>query len=102
MLRHHRHHLGPAADQPRILVDVGVAFLQRDRRRQRGADPQIALFQLGQESEPRTRAQMMVMTTSGGAAITILRLAIAQRKPANRADRASDDPVSFRGYAPAG
>ena len=43
---------GRAADQFAHLVDVGVALLQRDRRRQRGADPQIALLQLGQELEP--------------------------------------------------
>src|SRR6266702_1924151 len=41
VLRHHRFHLGPAADQLPHLVDIGVAFLQRDRRRQRGANPQF-------------------------------------------------------------
>ena len=51
VLRHHRFDLGTGADQLAHLVDVGVALLQRDGRRQRGADPQIALLELGQEFE---------------------------------------------------
>ena len=51
VLRHHRFHLGPRADDLAHLVDIGIALLQRDGRRQRGADPEVALFQLGQEFE---------------------------------------------------
>ena len=52
MLRHHRLHFVEVADQLAHLVDVAIAFLQRDGRRQRGANPQIAFFQLGQEFQP--------------------------------------------------
>ena len=56
MLRHHRLHFGSAADQLAHTVNVCVALLQRDGRRQRRANPEIALLQFGQEfqSQPAT------------------------------------------------
>src|SRR6266404_2463500 len=49
MLRHHRFDLGKAADHPAHLVDIGIALLQRDRRRQGRTDPEIALFEFGKK-----------------------------------------------------
>ncbi len=51
VLRDDRLHLREARDDPAHPVDVAVALLQRDGRRQRGANPEIALFELGQELE---------------------------------------------------
>ena len=51
MLRHHQFHFGAAADDLAHLVDIGVALLQRDGRRQGRANPEIAFLELGQEFE---------------------------------------------------
>ena len=52
VLGHHRFHFRQFRDQLAHLVDVGVALLQRDRRRQGRADPEVALLELRQEFEP--------------------------------------------------
>ncbi len=57
VLRHDGFDLGPGADHLAHLVDVAVAFLKRDGRRQRGANPEIALFQLRQEFEAEQTAE---------------------------------------------
>ena len=49
MLRNRGLHFGVAADQAAHLVDVAVAFFQRNRQRHGGANPQVALLQLGQK-----------------------------------------------------
>src|SRR6202022_2035281 len=49
MLRYHRFDLGKAANGPAHRVDIGVAFLERDGRRQGRTDPEIALLELWQE-----------------------------------------------------
>ena len=41
--------LRPAGDQFAHLVNVGIAFLKRDRGRQRGPDPQVALLEFRQK-----------------------------------------------------
>ena len=49
VLRQHGLELRQLGDRLAHFVDVLIAFLERDRRRQRGADPHIAFFELGQE-----------------------------------------------------
>ncbi len=51
VLRDHRLDLRKAADDGTHPIDVAIAFFQRDRRRHRRPDPQVALFELGQEFE---------------------------------------------------
>src|SRR5262249_5857699 len=52
VLRHDRFDLRKAGDHGAHPIDVVVAFFERDRRRHRRPDPQVALFELGQEFEP--------------------------------------------------
>ncbi len=49
VLGHHGLDLGVALDQRPHAVDVAVAFLERDRARHGGADPEVAFLQVGQE-----------------------------------------------------
>ena len=51
-LRDDRYDFGKAPDDLPHAVDVGGRLLERDRRRQRGADPQIAFLEMGQKFEP--------------------------------------------------
>ena len=44
--------LGEALDQPAHAVDVDVALVERHRGRQRRAQPDVALLELGQEFQP--------------------------------------------------
>ena len=50
--------LGEALDQAAHAVDVAVALVERHRGRQRGAHPDVAFLELGQELQPdRARRQ---------------------------------------------
>ena len=53
VLGDHGDRLGEAAHHRAHAIDVAVAFLQRNRGRQSGADPEVAFFQLGQEFQPQ-------------------------------------------------
>src|SRR6266403_1171324 len=57
MLRHHRFHLGAAADDLSHLVDIGVALLKRDGRRQGRPDPEIAFLEFGKKLQPEQPAE---------------------------------------------
>ena len=52
MLGDDRLDLGEALDQPAHAIGVDVALVERHRRRQRRAHPDVALLELGQEFQP--------------------------------------------------
>src|SRR5262249_3116597 len=68
-LREDRHHLGEAPDDLPHLIGVRACFLERDRRRQCGADPQIAFLERRQKFKPeRLHAEHRESQENNGAA----------------------------------
>jgi hypothetical protein len=96
MLLHHRLDLREAANDLAHAVHVTVAFLERDRRRHGGADPDC-LFEFGQEFKPEAtpRRRRTKGTTTPAIASTRLATARLQCRRVQAVQHAHDPGFGF-------